>query len=71
MEVFPPLPDELTSTPRSSNTEGVISELCLKPPVNGVHVRVRVILKEKANDHSLLVLHPAVKNVDVQKCQHF
>jgi hypothetical protein len=53
MEVFPPLPDELTLTPASdtSNTAGVIGELCLKLPVNVVSVSVRVLLKEKLNDH--------------------
>jgi hypothetical protein len=65
MEVFSPLPDELTPASDTSNAVGVIGELCLKPPVN--LVRVRVLLKEKRNDHSLLGLHPAVKNLDVQR----
>jgi hypothetical protein len=30
-------------------------------------VRLRVLLQEKLNDHSLLVLHPAVKNLRVQR----
>jgi hypothetical protein len=71
MEVFSPLPDELILTSDTSNSGGIIGELCLKPPVNIVRVRVRGLLKEKLNDHPLLVLHPAVKNLEVQKRQHF
>jgi hypothetical protein len=63
MEVFSPLPDELIPASDALNTVGVIGELCLKPPVNVV--RVRVLLKEKPNDHSSLVLHPAVKNLNL------
>jgi hypothetical protein len=59
MEVFSPLPDELTSMSNTSNTVSIIGELCLKSPVNVV--RIRVVLQEKSNDHSLLVLHPTVK----------
>jgi hypothetical protein len=47
----------------------VIDELCLKPLVHVV--RVRVFRREKPNDHSLLVLHPAPKNrkaIDVNIC---
>jgi hypothetical protein len=42
---------------------GVIGELCLKLPVNVVHVCV--LVKEKPNDHSLLALHPAVRNLNI------
>jgi hypothetical protein len=59
MEVFSPLPDERTRASDTSNTVAVIGELCLKPPVNVV--RIRVLVKEKPNEHSLLVLDPAVK----------
>jgi hypothetical protein len=59
MELFSSLPDELTSASDTSNTVSTIGELCLKPAVNVV--RVRVFLNETPNDHSLLVLHPAVK----------
>jgi hypothetical protein len=65
MEAFSPLPDELTLASDTSNTVGGIGEPCLKPPVNVVCVRV--LLEEKPNDHSLLVLHPAVKNLNVQR----
>jgi hypothetical protein len=60
MEIFPPLPDELTPESDTSNTMSVIGELCAKTPVNVVCVRAFV--KEKLNDHSSLILHPAVKN---------
>jgi hypothetical protein len=66
MKVFSPLPDELTPASDTLNIVGVIGELCLKPPVNVVPVRV--LLKEKPNNHSLLGLHPAVKNLDEQRC---
>jgi hypothetical protein len=69
MEVFSPLPDELTPASDISNTLAVIGKLFLKPRVN--IVRVRVLLKEKPNDHSLVLLHPAVKNVNVERCSHF
>jgi hypothetical protein len=59
MEVFLPLPDERTPTFGTSKTVNVIGELGLKPPGN--IVRVRIFVKEKPNDHSLLVLHPAGK----------
>jgi hypothetical protein len=69
MEVFSPLSDELTPAYDTSNTVSVIGELCLKSPV---HVaRVHVLLKEKPNDHSLLILHPAVKKLNVQRSSHF
>jgi hypothetical protein len=69
MEVFSPLSDELTPTSDTSNTEGVIGELCLKSPLNVV--RIYILLKEKPNDHSLLIIHPAVKNLNVQRFHHF
>jgi hypothetical protein len=67
MEIFSTLPDELTliSAAYTSNNVGVIGELCLKPPVNVLCVRVS--LKGKPNDHSLLVFYPAVKNLDLQR----
>jgi hypothetical protein len=71
MEVFSPLSDQLTLTLRppsdTSNPVGVIGELCMKSPVNVVRVRVRVLLREKPSDHSLLILHPAVNNLNVQR----
>jgi hypothetical protein len=69
MEVFSPLPDELTPASDTSNTRSVISELCLKPPVN--IFRVCVLLEEKLNGHSLLMLHPAAKNLSIQRYEHF
>jgi hypothetical protein len=39
--------------------------------VNTVHISIRFFLTEKLNDHSLLVLHPAVKNLHVQRRSHF
>jgi hypothetical protein len=71
MVVFSPLRDELTPASHTSNTVGVIGELYLKPPVNVVRACVRVILKEKSNEHSLLVIHPALKNLNVERCEHF
>jgi hypothetical protein len=62
MEVFLPLPNELTPASDTLNTVSVIGELCLKPPVNVVGVRVFV--KEKPNAHSLLGLHPVVKDLN-------
>jgi hypothetical protein len=61
------LPDELTPADETSNTVGVIGQLCLKLHATVVRVRVRVLLKEKPNDHSLLVLYPAVKNLEAQR----
>jgi hypothetical protein len=49
----------LTPAYGTSKTGVAIGEPCLKPPVNVVWARV--FRKEKPNDHSLLVLHPAVK----------
>jgi hypothetical protein len=69
MEVFSPLPDELTPAPDTSNPVRVIGELCLKPHMNVV--RFRVCLKEKSNDHLLLILHPGVKNPKVQRRYYF
>jgi hypothetical protein len=66
--VFSHLPDELTHASDTSNTVCMI-KLCLKPPLNVI--RVRVFLKEKPNDHSLLALHPAVKNLNTQRDEHF
>jgi hypothetical protein len=57
MEIFSLLPEELTPASDTSNTVRFIGELRLKSPVNVV----RIFLKEKPNDHSLLVLHPTVK----------
>jgi hypothetical protein len=65
MDLFSPLLDELTPAFDSSNTVSIIGELCLKPPVNVV--RVRVSLKKKSNDHSSLGLHQAVKNRKAQR----
>jgi hypothetical protein len=53
MEVFLPLFDELTPASGILNTVGLIGELSLNV--------VRVFVKEKSNDCSLLGLHPAVK----------
>jgi hypothetical protein len=65
MEVISPLPDEQTPASDTSNTVGIIGELFLKPPLN--IIRVRLFLREKSNDHSLLVLHPAVKSFNAQR----
>jgi hypothetical protein len=65
MGIFSPLPEELTRASETSNTGSIIDKLSLKPPVNSV--RVRVFLKEKMNDHSLLVLQPGVKNPNVER----
>jgi hypothetical protein len=59
MEIFSPLSGELTAASDTSKNVSLIGELCLKPPVNVV--RVRIFLKAKPNDHSLLALHPAAK----------
>jgi hypothetical protein len=59
MEIFSALPDELTGGSDTSNTTGIIGELCLGSPVNAA--RVRVSYKEKPHDHLLPVLHPTVK----------
>jgi hypothetical protein len=59
MGVFSSFSDELAPVSDSSNSVTIIGELCLKPPLNAV--RVCIFLEEKLNDHSLLVLHPAVK----------
>jgi hypothetical protein len=68
-EVFSPLPDELTPVSDTPNTGSVIGELDLKFPANVVGIRV--FLKEKPNDHSLLGLHSTVKNLNVQKHESF
>jgi hypothetical protein len=65
MDIFSPLPDELTPASDNLNTVSVTRELCLKPPMNVA--RVCVLSKEKLNDHSLLVLHPAVKFLNAQR----
>jgi hypothetical protein len=65
MDVFLPLRDELTPASDTLNAVSITGELYLKPPVNAV--RVPVFLKEELNDHSLLVLHPAVKNLQAQR----
>jgi hypothetical protein len=59
MDVFSLLPDELTPTSDTLNAVSVVGELCLKPLVNAV--RVRVCLQEKPKDHSLLGFHSGVK----------
>jgi hypothetical protein len=66
MEVFSLLPDEPTPASDTSNDVSVIDELYLKSLVNVVNIRV--FLKEKPNDHSLLVPHPVVKNLNVESC---
>jgi hypothetical protein len=69
MEAFSPLPDELTPASDTSNTVKFINELCLKLSVNVV--RVRVFLKEKPNDHSLVGRHPKVKNLNIEELSIF
>jgi hypothetical protein len=69
MKVFSPLPDELKPAPDTSNLGSIIGKLSLKPLVNVIGVLI--FLKEKPNDRSLLVLHPAMKNINMQECQHF
>jgi hypothetical protein len=69
MEGFLPLLDELTPAFDTLNNVRVINELDLKSPVNVV--RVPVFVNEKPNDHSLLGLHPAMKNRSIQKRSHF
>jgi hypothetical protein len=51
MEIFFPLPDELTPMSDTSNTVSVIGELCRKSSVNVV----RVFLQDNSRDQSLLV----------------
>jgi hypothetical protein len=68
MEIFSPLPNELTPTPDTSNTLSVIGELRLKPPLNVV--RVRVFLQEKTNDRLLVVLHAGAKIPNIHRCSH-
>jgi hypothetical protein len=69
MEVFSPLRDMPTSAYDTSNTINVIGELFLKPLANPV--RVSVFPKKKPNNRSLFGLHPAVKNLNIQRHQHF
>jgi hypothetical protein len=56
MDVFLPLPDELTPASDTSNTVSIIGELCLKSPMKVVCVRL--FLREKPKDHLLLVFPP-------------
>jgi hypothetical protein len=65
MDIFSPLPDELTSTFDTSNIVNVIGELWPKSHVTVV--RVGMFPKEKPNDHSLPVLHPALSNLNIQR----
>jgi hypothetical protein len=59
MEVFSRLPDELQPAYNTSDTVGMIDELCLKPALNVV--RLCVFFQEKPSNHLLLVLSPASK----------
>jgi hypothetical protein len=68
MGVFSLSIDELRLASDTSNIISVIGELCLKISVNVV--RICVFLQEKANDYSLLPLHPAVKILNVQRRQN-
>jgi hypothetical protein len=65
MNVFSALSNELTPVSNTPNNISVIGELCLKPPVNVV--RIRVFVKEKSNGRVLLAVHPAMKNLNVQR----
>jgi hypothetical protein len=69
IEMISPLSNQLTPASGTSNIVRIISELCLKHPVNGACVCV--FLKEKPNDYSLLASNPTVKNINVQGRQHF
>jgi hypothetical protein len=64
MEVFFPSPVEVTPASDTSSTASIIGKLCLKPPVNVVHIHF--CLKENLNDRSKFALHPAVNNLDIE-----
>jgi hypothetical protein len=57
--------DELTPASDTLNAANVIGELYLKPPLN--RVCVRVFFEEKADDHSLHILQPAVNNRNIER----
>jgi hypothetical protein len=69
MAIFSPLADELRPTSDTSNTVSAIGELRLKSSVN--LVPGGILLQEKSNDHSLLVLHPAGKPLNVRRRLRF
>jgi hypothetical protein len=64
MDIFLPLPDELTSVSDTSSTVSVVSELCLDPPIHVV--RLCAFVQGKSNNHSLLALPPVAKNLNLQ-----